>query len=306
VYQNPFSTQGNSFYRSARRFADKFSSGIVKKYPEELGLFILEEQMVTFAPNIGFLFPEIPFGERPRLVVKAGFDALEFGFYGQADLPAVEAACKEFLLQVVLINMDMPDWDEQNRGYLADPNLKDVFRNRLDEALNVVDRMKAHKLMLPVGAVLADMEHEEQINCIVDNLCYAAPLAADAGVLLTIEAMNPWDMVGYFLTSSGDGLEIVGRVNHPHVKFQFDTYHLQRLEGNLIQTLTDNIELIGHIQFGDVPSRSEPGTGELNFSNITTAVEKAGYEGYIGLEYLPASVGTAAVDWVPIERRSRK
>jgi hydroxypyruvate isomerase len=262
--------------------------------------------MVTFAPNISFLFPEIPFGERPRLVVEAGFDALEFGFYGQADLPAVEAACKEFPLQVVLINMDMPVWDEQNRGYLADPSLKDVFKNRLDEALNIVDRLKAHKLMLPVGVVLVAMDHEEQIDCVVDNLCYAAPLAADAGVLLTIEAMNPGDMVGYFLTSSADGLKIVSRVKHPNVKFQFDTYHLQCLEGNLIQTLVDNIELIGHIQFGDVPGRSEPGTGELNFSNIIVAAERAGYDGYIGLEYLPASAGAAAVDWVPRERRSRK
>jgi hydroxypyruvate isomerase len=59
------------------------------------------------------------------------------------------------------------------------------------------------------------------------------------------------------------------------------------MEGHLIQTLTDNIDLIGHIQFGDVPGRHEPGYGEINFDNVAKAAARAGYEDYICLEYIP-------------------
>ena len=89
------------------------------------------------------------------------FDAFESGFYGQADLPAVEEACKQYGVQVVLINMDVPEWNEVNRGYLADPNLKDEFKRRLEEALEVAIRVKTLKLMLPVG-----VEIPHQIGCV--------------------------------------------------------------------------------------------------------------------------------------------
>jgi hydroxypyruvate isomerase len=150
---------------------------------------------------------------------------------------------------------------------------------------------------------LPGLDREAQRECLVQNLAAAAPLAADAGVLLTVEPLNPVDNPGYFLTSSREGLELVGRVGHANVKFQFDTYHLQRMEGNLTSTLVSNIDLIGHIQFADVPGRHEPGTGELNFAHLVAAAEAAGYQGCIGLEYQPLSPGAAALAWVPPERR---
>lgn len=262
--------------------------------------------MITYAPNISWIFPELPFGLRPRAVAEAGFDALEFGFYGQADLPAVEAAVRDFAMQVVLFNMDVPDWGEANRGYLADPGLREEFRSRLDAALEVADRLQALKLMLPVGLVRADLARGAQSECIVDNLRYAAPLAAEAGVMLTIETLNPWDAPGYFLDSSGEAFEVLRQVDHPSVKYQFDTYHLQRLEGNLTETLENNIAYVGHLQFGDVPGRSEPGTGKLNFADLVTAAERAGYDDYVGLEYIPKSTGAETLAWVPPDRRSRR
>ena len=69
------------------------------------------------------------------------------------------------------------------------------------------------------------------------------------------------------------------------------------MAGNLIETLVDNISHIGHIQFADVPGRHEPGTGELNFKNIEAAARSAGYQGYIGLEYIPQADGMEALAW---------
>jgi len=169
----------------------------------------------------------------------------------------------------------------------------------LDRALAVAKMLQAPKLMLPVGASIPGLTSEAQMASIVDNLIHAGPLAERDGVLLTIEPLSPTFASDYFMTSSAQALDIVHTVNHPHVKFQFDTYHLQMTEGNLISTLRGNIDAIGHIQFADVPGRTEPGHGELNFPNIARAADEAGYSGYIGLEYVPISEGVATFDWIP-------
>ena len=143
-----------------------------------------------------------------------------------------------------------------------------------------------------------------QLECALENLRAAAPMAAQAHVVLTIEVLNPTDNPGYFLTSSKDALDIVRRVEHPCVRFQMDTYHLQRLEGNLLGTLRANIDWIGHLQFADEPGRHEPGTGAICFAELEAAAEAGGYRGYIGLEYTPLASSAQALAWVPAARRS--
>ncbi len=259
--------------------------------------------MLSYAPNISWVFPELDFEDRPQAVCKAGFNALEFGFYGGVDLDALRSALDTFGLRVALFNMDMPVWDEAHRGYLADPDLRNQFKHALDAALDVAQYLEAAKLMLPVGARLSEMSARAQADCIVDNLAYAASLAEHAGVLLTIEALYPGDIPNYFLTSSRRAVEIVREVNHPNVRFQFDTYHLQMLEGHLEKSLTESIDAIGHVQFGDAPGRTEPGWGDLDFAHLDAVVERSGYDGYIGLEYAPVSHGSNTFGWVPAKRR---
>src|SRR5512147_1048112 len=110
--------------------------------------------MITFAPNISWLFPELPFRERPFAVARAGFKAVEFGFPSKADLDALETAHKELGLQIVLFNQDVPVWNIQNRGYLSDPKLRDEFYRKLDEALEIARRLEVLKIMLSSGVVL--------------------------------------------------------------------------------------------------------------------------------------------------------
>lgn len=258
---------------------------------------------ITFAPNISWLFPELPFQERPYAAARAGFSAIEFGFPSRSDLNSLEAAHKDLGMQIVLFNQDVSVWDKQNRGYLSDPKRRDEFCRKLDEALEIADRLEVLKIMLPSGIVLEELDRRAQTECMIENLFYAAPLAKQTAVLLTIEALNPYDNPGIFLTSSREGVEIVKTVNHPYIKFQYDTYHMQLMEGNLSQTIASNSEWIGHIQYADLPGRHEPGMGEINFQNLTRAIEVSGYSGYIGLEYKPLAYGAAALDWVPAEQR---
>ena len=260
--------------------------------------------MLTYAPNISWLFPELPFKEKPGEAARLGFSAIEFGFPSHADLNALEAAVAEYGLKIVLFNQDVPVWDHANRGYLVDPASRDEFRRTLDAALQIAGKLSVMKIMLPSGVELEGMARQKQRDCMIENLQYAAPLAAEAGVLLTIEALNPDDNPGYFLTTSREGVEIVKTVNHPHVRFQFDTYHIQRVEGEVVEKLVENSAWIGHIQFADYPGRHEPGTGEIDFASILSALVAKGLPQYIGLEYMPLAKGAQSLNWVPLAMRA--
>jgi hydroxypyruvate isomerase len=259
---------------------------------------------LTYAPNVSWLFPELPFALRPKAVADLGFEAIEFGFPSHADLDALDACRQECGTRIVLFNQDVPVWDAANRGYLVDPRRRAEFERTLDQALSIATRLGVQKIMLPSGVELPGMGRGAQRECMLENLRAAAPQAAQAGVMLTIEVLNPDDNPGYFLTSSVEAIDIVRQVNHPNVRFQMDTYHLQRLEGHLLKTLRTNMEWIGHLQFADEPGRHEPGTGAIDFATLVAAAERLGYEGYIGLEYIPLAQGAEALAWVPAERRA--
>ncbi len=140
----------------------------------------------------------------------------------------------------------------------------------------------------------------------IENLRRAAPLARAAGITLMIEALNTWESPRYFLDRSRLGLEIVREAGEPNVRFQYDCYHMQRMEGQLIETMTKNLEWIGHVQIADVPGRHEPGTGEVHYPNVLRALEAAGYGGYVGLEYRPSATTEDSLAWLPREARGRR
>jgi hydroxypyruvate isomerase len=95
------------------------------------------------------------------------------------------------------------------------------------------------------------------------------------------------DHPGYFLHGSAAGFDLVRAVGSPHIKLLYDIYHMQVMEGNVIQTLTANLDAVGHVHVADVPGRHQPGTGELHYGNIFAALREAGYDHYVGFEFEP-------------------
>jgi len=263
-------------------------------------------EKITYSANVSWLFPELPFSQRLAAAVQAGFNTIEFGFPSQADIEALESARQEFELQVDTFNQDVPVWDRHNRGYLVDPGRRSEFRTRLDQALEIGTRLGARKVMLPAGAEIEGSSRASLRACMIENLTYAAPLAEQAGILLTVEVLNPNDNPGYFLTSSSEAIEIIQEVNHPRVKFQFDTYHLQMMEGGLPLKIKTYAGWIGHVQFADHPGRHEPGTGEIDFEAILDALRYVGYQDTVGLEFRPLAQGAACLNWVPMANRKQK
>ena len=85
---------------------------------------------------------------------------------------------------------------------------------------------------------------------------------------------------------------------HDNIALQYDLYHMQMTEGDLIATMKRLLPRIGHVQFADAPGRHEPGTGEINFANVFAALDEAGYTGWVGAEYLPSGATADSLGWM--------
>jgi hydroxypyruvate isomerase len=103
------------------------------------------------------------------------------------------------------------------------------------------------------------------------------------------------DHKGYYLDGTATGFDIVRAVDSPNVKLLYDVYHMQIMEGNIIATVTENIDCIGHFHAAGVPGRHELWSGELDYRRITEAIDKAGYTGSFGLEYWPTGDHAASL-----------
>ena len=105
------------------------------------------------------------------------------------------------------------------------------------------------------------------------------------------------------LHRTAEALSVVRQVNDPQVKLQYDIYHAQMTEGNLINTISSCLPYIGHIQIADVPGRHQPGTGEINYPVVLKVLEKLNYTGYVGLEYWPSNDTDSPLAWLARQER---
>ena len=212
---------------------------------------------------------------------EAGYDAVEFWAWRNKDLDALEAATKAHQVKVAGFCVDP-------MGRLVDPATHDEFIEGVRSSIVQAHRFGVKALIVTVGQERTDASRGEQKEAIITALRRAASLAEAGGVALCVEPLNTLvDHKGYFLSTTDEALEIIAASAAPAVKLLYDVYHQQITEGNLIARITEYIDAIGHIHIADVPGRYEPGTGEINYANLFEAIAKAGYQGYIGLEFRP-------------------
>ena len=113
--------------------------------------------------------------------------------------------------------------------------------------------------------------------------------AEDRGVTICLELLNSKvNHPDYQCDHTRWGAEVCRRVNSPRVKLLYDIYHMQIMEGDVIRTIRENIQYIGHFHTAGVPGRHElGGPQELNYRAIAAAIVETGYSGYLAHEYGP-------------------
>ena len=245
--------------------------------------------MPKFAANLTMLFTELPFLDRFAAAAGAGFKAVEFLFPYDHPASEVAAAARGAGVQVVLHNLPCGNWAGGERGIACLPDRVAEFRAGVARAIEYATALGAPQLNCLAG--LAAPDDAAAHRTLVDNLRFAAPELERAGIGLLLEPVNTRDVPGFFVSRTAQGLAILDEVGHPNARLQYDIYHAQVMEGDLLPTIERNFARIGHLQLADNPGRHEPGTGEINFPNVFRRIDELGYAGWIGCEYKPSAAG---------------
>jgi hydroxypyruvate isomerase len=116
-------------------------------------------------------------------------------------------------------------------------------------------------------------------------------MAEKAGVMLTMELLNSArDHKDYMCDNSKWGIKLVEKIGSPNFKLLYDIYHMQIMEGNVIDNIKKNHKYYGHYHTGGVPGRNEiDETQELNYLAIMKAIVDTGFKGYVAQEFIPKS-----------------
>jgi len=134
------------------------------------------------------------------------------------------------------------------------------------------------------------MSDDEGARNTIAGLNRLKKIAEDNGVTICLELLNSKrDHHDYMCDHTAWGVRVVSEVNSPNVKLLYDIYHMQIMEGDLIQTIRDNIQWIGHFHTGGVPGRHElDNTQEVQWDGVMRAIADTGFKGYVAHEFVPA------------------
>ncbi|MGB2644746.1 MAG: TIM barrel protein [Candidatus Acidiferrum sp.] len=232
-----------------------------------------------------------PFAQRLDKVAEAGYKAVELvdEFKGWTKEEFAAARRKKSELGF--------DFDATAGVWhtLPDANDRDAFLQAVRDFIPTMHELECKRLILQSGNKVPGISAEAmRANCI-ETLKRGGEIAAQNGIELLVENIDPEENPKYFLTSSAEGFEIVRAVGNPHVRFLYDLFHEQIAEGNLIEKLEKNIALTGLVHVAGVPGRHEPGTGEINYPNIYRKLAELGYDRHVAMEFLPKGEPVAAL-----------
>ncbi len=175
---------------------------------------------------------------------------------------------------------------------------QEAYLSGLKETVDVAEMLGCRTVISQVGKELTGVPREEQRLQLVDGLRRAADLLSSHDIQLVIEPLNTRvDHKGYFLWSSTEAAQIIREVDSPKVRMLFDIYHQQVMEGDILQHIRENIEIIGHMHCAGVPGRHSLSQSELNYGYVFKAIETMGYEGYMGLELFTDTPEEEIRDW---------
>ena len=250
--------------------------------------------LIKFSANLGFLWTELNLPSAILAAKAAGFDAVECHWPYDTDPKAIIGALQDTNLTMIGLNTRRGDVGAGENGLSALPGREDDAKDAIDEAILYAAEIKAKNIHVMAGFSSGD----EAEKVFIKNLDYACNKALLHDITILIEPLNQYDAPGYFLKTTSQALGIIEKVNQPNLKLMFDCYHVQLMEGNIVQKLKSLMPYIGHIQFASVPDRGSPGDGELSYEFVFKIIKQLGYEDPIGAEYKPKGDTNSSLNWM--------
>jgi hydroxypyruvate isomerase len=254
--------------------------------------------MPRIAANLSLLFPQLPFAERFAAAAKAGFRYVEYQFpYAFGSAREIADRARAAGVEVVLHNLPAGDAAKGDRGIACQPERMNEFREGVEQAIEYAKAVGCPRLNALAGIPSKGLDREKAKQTLVENLRYAAGKLKAAGLTLLTEPCNPRTIPGFFLNTSGQAIEAMDAAGADNLLLQYDVFHMQIVEGDLAKTIERLLARIGHIQIADVPERHEPGTGEIHYPWLLAHIDRLGYRGWIGAEYVPKGDTVEGLRW---------
>lgn len=235
--------------------------------------------MIKYSLCIEPVLEDINFYDRIRVAAELGFDAIEFWDPIGKDIAKIGKLAAENKIKVAICCVK-DAWNLRMNFPSA------VVVKNVTESAKIAKDMGCNSLIGLSGDV--EGKADSQKSVLIENLKRVSDVLIKENVILNLEALNSLvDHKGYYLDSSYVGFEIMKSVNCDNIKLLYDVYHMQIMEGNVIDNVSKNIDFIGHFHSAGVPGRHEHFKGENDYNNIIKTIENKDYNRFFGLEYWP-------------------
>ncbi len=259
---------------------------------------------MEYTGYLDFWFTDRPMIERVEPMVKLGIRRVEVWSWRMQPMAELAAECRR---QGAILNSVFDD----EMGSLADPGDNELTLRSWAESLEMAVKYGVQHLFIFSNQVdlingrtwtrrlSSNFTPAQQYANVLSQTEKILKLVEQTPVQVWAEGLNEFHIKGGILINDHDlTADWVRRMDHPQFRMVFDCYHQQRGNGNLIWGLEQYAGLYQSVHIADVPTRQEPGTGEINFVNIHKKLVELNYDGFIGLEFYPSSTEANALERV--------
>lgn len=262
--------------------------------------------MTSYTVNASILLTDLPLLRRPSAVAAAGFKAVEFWWPFAVAVPtdpeidAFVAAISDAGIQLSGLNFFAGDMPAGDRGLVSWVGREAEFRDNVEVVADIGERLGCRGFNALYGLRTDSVAPQAADELATENLRFAADRLARIGGTVFVEPVS--GAPAYPVKTAADALAVIERVGADNVKLLADFYHLATNGDDVAAVIADHAQQFGHIQIADAPGRGQPGSGDLLLTDWLTAASRAGYDGYVGLEYVDAS--DDPFGWLPTAERS--
>lgn len=256
--------------------------------------------MTRYAVNCSIVFAGLPLLERAAAAAEAGFDAVESWWPWPDAVPAPDDvtafvdSVRSAGVRLVALNLFGGDLAAGERGVLCHPDRVEAFRANVSVVVDIARRTGCRLFNALYGIRPAGVPRAEQDDVALANLVHAASAVGAVGGTLLVEPLS--GVPGYPLLTADDAVDVVERcraAGSDNVGLLLDAYHLAANGVDPLAALRRHHERVAHVQVADHPGRHEPGTGTLDVAGLLHELDARGWPGYVALEYVPTTAGTA-------------
>jgi hydroxypyruvate isomerase len=236
-----------------------------------------------FSVMIWVLRKRASFEQNLETVARAGYKHIELiGEFWQWS----DADRERYMAKMAQLGITIDATTGMKLGF-ADPAVGDAYIAELKKLIVVAKQVQCKRLILMSGKVLPTVGDEAQRAASITTLKRAAEVLESEGMDALLEPIDRLENPTYWMDGVEEAATITRAVGSPRLKVLYDFYHEQRTRGNVIAKLEKVLDQVALVHIADVPKRSDPGTGEMNYANIYRKLKELNYKGMVAMEFYP-------------------